>query len=158
MSTKLSNAQVNPEFDNLFSFATEEEKIQHQSEMISLRILSEVEKICEERKIKKKDLADKVGTSRSYITQLFRGNKQVNTYIMAKFENALDICFDIRAQQPDSMEPMIHDREFLTWYIKPSAVNRYPLEFIPGGQFLDKTCDFFNTEIQKTIKQRQIAG
>ncbi len=96
MTTKLNHLNINPEFESLFSFKTEEEKIEHQAQMISYRILSEIEKVCDEKKIKKKDLADMIGTSRSYITQLFNGTKSINTYAMAKFENVLDVTFEIR--------------------------------------------------------------
>jgi transcriptional regulator with XRE-family HTH domain len=96
MSTKLKNMNINPEFEDMLSFKSEEEKIEHEAQMISYRILSELEKMCDERKIKKKDLAEMTGTSKSYITQLFNGTKSINTYIMAKFENALDISFEIK--------------------------------------------------------------
>jgi|GEM_PF-298491 len=105
MNTKLRNVEINPEYADLFSYKTKEEKLEHNAQMISYRILSEVEKVCEEKKIKKKDLAEMVGTSRSYITQLFRGSKQVNTWIMAQFEDALDISFNIKIQSNnDSIE------------------------------------------------------
>jgi transcriptional regulator with XRE-family HTH domain len=98
MTTKLNNMEINPEYGNLFSFADGKERTEHNAQMISFRILSEVEKACEEKNIKKKDLAEMVGTSRSYITQLFRGNKQVNTFILAKIEEALDLSFDIKVR------------------------------------------------------------
>lgn len=98
MITKLNNTDINPKFENLFSFKDNNERTEHNAQMISFRILSEIEKICEEKKIKKKDLAEMVGTSRSYITQLFRGNKQVNTWIMAQLEDALEVSFEIRVK------------------------------------------------------------
>jgi len=108
MNTKLKNVQINPEYADLFSYKTSEDKIEHSAQMISYRILSEVEKLCDEKSIKKKDLAEMVGTSRSYITQLFRGNKQVNTDIMAKFEEALNITFNIKVKlNEDSQEDFL---------------------------------------------------
>lgn len=94
MNTKSNKIVINPAFEDLFSFKNEEEKIEHDASMISFRILSEIEKLCDARQIKKKDLAEMVGTSKSYITQLFNGTKSINTQIMAKFENALDITFE----------------------------------------------------------------
>lgn len=98
MNTKSNKMKINPEYAALFSFGSKKEKIEHNAQMISYRILSEVEKVCEEKNIKKKALAELVGTSRSYITQLFRGTKQVNTEIMARFEDALDISFQIKVK------------------------------------------------------------
>jgi ribosome-binding protein aMBF1 (putative translation factor) len=99
MNIKCNDINVNPEFEDLLSFKSENEKIEHMAQMISFRILSEVEKLCEEKKISKKELAAKVGTSGSYITQLFNGTKSVNTSIMAKLENALDIKFEFNLFQ-----------------------------------------------------------
>lgn len=96
MNTKSSKMIISEEYQDLLSFKSKEEKIEHDAQMISYRILSEIEKVCEERKIKKKDLAEMVGTSKSYITQLFTGAKSINTQIMAKFEDALDITFEVR--------------------------------------------------------------
>jgi transcriptional regulator with XRE-family HTH domain len=66
-------------------------------QMISYRILSEIEKICNDRIISRKELAVLVGVSPSYITQLFRGNRRVNMDFVAKIEHALDIQFEIKA-------------------------------------------------------------
>lgn len=98
MNTKLNKIEVNPEYANLFSFDDRKDKIEHKAQMISYRILSEVERVCDAKKIKKKDLAARVGTSKSYITQLFRGAKQVNTQILARFEEALAISFEIHVK------------------------------------------------------------
>lgn len=98
MNTKLNTVEVNPEYADLFSFSDQKDKIEHKAQMISYRLLSEVERVCEQKKIKKKELAERVGTSKSYITQLFRGAKHVNTQILAKFEDALDISFEIHVK------------------------------------------------------------
>lgn len=96
MSTKSSSTAIQPGFEDLFAFSSEEDKLDHRAQMISYRVLSEVETICEEKGINKKELAEMVNTSASYITQLFRGDKHVNTSIMAKFEEALEMRFEIK--------------------------------------------------------------
>jgi len=97
MTTKLKNIKINPEYKSLGYFDSQEDQIEHEAQMISYRVLSVIEEICEQRNLKKKDLAARIGSSRSYITQLFQGSKSVNTQVMAKFENALDITFEIKA-------------------------------------------------------------
>lgn len=87
--------KLNPKYEPMFSFGTKKEEIAFHSQMISYRILSVVETVCTEKNIRKKDLAALVGTSRSYITQLFRGTKQVNTVMMARFEDALGFSFEV---------------------------------------------------------------
>jgi len=89
-------AAVRKRYKDLFTFKTKEEELEHKAQMISYRFLSEVEKECDKRKISRAELAEMVGTSRSYITQLFRGSKRVNMDVLAKFEDVLGITFQIR--------------------------------------------------------------
>jgi len=110
MNTKSNQIIINPEFKDLFNFENEKEKTEYNAQMISYRILSEVERICEERKLKKKDLALKIGTSKSYITQLFRGNKSINTQVMAKFEDVLNITFEIEAHLNEVNEEFLGEK------------------------------------------------
>jgi ribosome-binding protein aMBF1 (putative translation factor) len=98
MTTKLNKPDVSEEYQDLFAFKNKEEEIEHKAQMISYRVLSEVEKVCEEKKINKKELATMVGFSPSYITQLFRGVKHVNMDVMARFEDALELCFEIKSR------------------------------------------------------------
>ncbi len=138
MNTKLNNMKVNPEYEALFSFGSKKEKIEHDAQMISYRILSEVEKVCEENKINKKTLAEMVGTSRSYITQLFRGTKQVNTDIMARFEEALNISFQIKVK------------------LNKESQKAYPAKQMPVG-FFDRGPVGLNNLIEKK-KQVEIGS
>ena len=66
--------------------------------------LSEIEKVCEERGLLKKDLAGMIGTSPSYITQLFRGNKIINLETIAKIILALNIKFEVSVIKKDQKE------------------------------------------------------
>lgn len=140
MNTKLNNMKINPAFEELFSFGSKNERIEHNSQMISFRILSEVEKLCVEKKIKKKELAEMVGTSRSYITQLFRGTKQINTDIMARFEDVLNMHFEVKIKLND-------EQRRLNWEVQPAVYlsnkSLYPISksgmyYYEGGQH-DKT-------------------
>lgn len=78
---------------------TKAEKIEHDAGMLSLYFLSEVEKVLDERKLTKKALAKKVGTSPSYITQLFRGHKLLSMEMISKIQYALKIKFTVKAEQ-----------------------------------------------------------
>jgi len=92
MSTKKLDTNIQKAFKKESSFDIEFER-----EMLMHRFLSEIEKICEEQNITKKELAEKIGTSASYITQIFRGTKTVNLETLAKFQHALDFKFEISA-------------------------------------------------------------
>lgn len=140
MNMKSNKININPAFEKLFSFKSQHEKNEHNAQMISFRILSEVEKICEDKKIRKKELAKMVGTSPSYITQLFRGTKQVNTEIMARFEEALGISFTITAklneETYDSFWARHMPKDFFTQ--KRIPLNGKIMYYFDGGK-VDKT-------------------
>ena len=74
------------------------ERIEHSAQMIAFRMLSEVERLCEEKNINRTELAKMLGTSKSYITQLFRGHKLLNLTMAAKLELVFNIKFGITAQ------------------------------------------------------------
>lgn len=82
-------------FEELFNSVSEGEQRQHEARMIMYRFLSIVEEEMEQKGWNKKELAERIGTSASYITQLFRGHKLVNLLTLAKIQNALGIQFRI---------------------------------------------------------------
>lgn len=159
MNTKLKNIEINPEFEDLFSFKTNEERIEHKAQMISYRILSEVEKLCEEKKMKKADLAKKVGTSKSYITQLFRGSKQVNTWIMAKFEDALDVSFNIKIQLNDESNEQFLAKQLPAdfFYNKRIPMSGCVMYCFNGNKQKDKTGEIVGL-LETENKSMQKAG
>jgi ribosome-binding protein aMBF1 (putative translation factor) len=115
---KLKN-KINPEFEDLFSFASKEEEIEHDAKMLMFNFLDKVQKIADEKKLSRKELAEKVGTSASYITQLFRGDKLVNMTIIAKFQKELGFKFNISIQSEQEESINENDIEaFLNKIIK----------------------------------------
>lgn len=79
------------DFQELFEFRSREEKEEHDARMLMFRFLSEVEKEMEAQGMTRKELARKIGTSPSYITQLFRGDKMLNFPTIARIQEALGI-------------------------------------------------------------------
>jgi ribosome-binding protein aMBF1 (putative translation factor) len=90
MSPKLKN-----EFKQAMQFKSPEEKVEHDSKILMFKFLSIIEEEMEKRNMNKKDLAIELGTSASYITQLFRGTKNVNLIKLAQFQRLFNIEFDI---------------------------------------------------------------
>ena len=87
-------------FEDLFKENSETET-SHDAEQIMFRFLSEIERIVQEKtgeKIKKKELAQALKTSPSYITQLFNGDKLINLITLAKLQDVFDVTFDIAAK------------------------------------------------------------
>ena len=96
MTTKLKNNEdIKTAFDQLFSKLSEKDKLENDANVLMFQFLSIIETKCEELGLNRKQLAAKVGTSASYITQLFRGDKFVNMITLAKFQKALGLEFKI---------------------------------------------------------------
>jgi transcriptional regulator with XRE-family HTH domain len=95
---------ISNEFEGFFSFKNEKEELKHEAYMIMFRFLSELEKVLAKGDtLKKKELADKLGVSSSFITQLFNGNKLMNLTMLAKIQEVFNITFDIKARSNDSL-------------------------------------------------------
>lgn len=89
---------IAPGAESLFNFKSKEEELTHEAKMIMFRFLSEFEKLNLHKPIKKKDLAQAIGTSASFITQLFQGDKLVSLQTLAKLQDAYDFTFEIQAK------------------------------------------------------------
>ena len=97
----MSKKEIKKSFDDIFDNSSFQDNLEHEAQMLMFRFLSEVERIAEQRGIKnRKDLANLVGVSASYLTQLFRGNKKLNFETVAKFQKALNIVFEVKAGNP----------------------------------------------------------
>jgi ribosome-binding protein aMBF1 (putative translation factor) len=97
MTTRKSSTQnqIKSSFDELFKSFTDEELLEQEARLLSFQFLSEIESAMERQRMSKKELAEKVNTSASYITQLFRGDRLANFNILAKIQRALDLKFEI---------------------------------------------------------------
>lgn len=93
---------VAPGFESLFAHKSEEEALEHEARMIMARFLSEMEKVASEKKLKKADIAKAIGTSASFITQLYRGDKLINLTTLAKLQVAYDFTFEVKAKENSS--------------------------------------------------------
>jgi ribosome-binding protein aMBF1 (putative translation factor) len=96
MNTKSNHQKkIKEVFDQLLNSFTEEEKIESDARLIMFRFLDIIERKREQSGWTRKQLAKQVGTSASYITQLFRGDKLINMITLAKFQKVLNFEFDI---------------------------------------------------------------
>lgn len=93
-----SSEDIRKAFQKLFE-KTPEEQIEHRALMLSYIFLSEVEKTSARKGWTRKKLAAEIGTSPSYLTQLFRGDRLLNFKTIAKIEQALGIRFTLRTEE-----------------------------------------------------------
>lgn len=80
-------------FESLFeNFENDYEK---EAKIIASKILSEISEIADRKDLKRKNIANLIGTSASYLTQLYRGNKILNLVTLAKLKNKLNLNIEI---------------------------------------------------------------
>ena len=93
MNTKLKN-----EFMKSLQFSGQEDKIEHDAKILMFKFLSIVEDEMSIRGMSKKELANLLNTSPSYVTQLFRGTKTINLLKLAQLQNLFSIEFEIQTK------------------------------------------------------------
>ncbi len=94
MNTR-SLKEMQNEFDSIFNFENKEDKWEVEAKILASKFLSIIQKELEKNDGNRKELAESIGTSASYITQLFRGNKYPNFLTLAKIKDVLNIDFNI---------------------------------------------------------------
>ena len=101
MNTNLNDNkdEIREAFNSMLTFTDKNEEVEHEAAMIMFQFLSEITKVMEDKKISKKDLAKIIGTSPSYITQLFRGDKLINFKTLAKIQRGLDTKFEVKIKK-----------------------------------------------------------
>lgn len=94
MNTR-SLKEMHNEFDSIFNFENKEDKWEVEAKILVSKFLSIVQKELDKNNGNRKELAEAIGTSASYISQLFRGNKMPNFLTLAKMKDVLNIEFSI---------------------------------------------------------------
>ena len=93
----MKNKSTKEKLDAAFNIGEE-----HNSEFgainLAYHFISLIDEEMIRQKMTKRELAQKVGTSPAYITQLFRADRMPNFKILAKMQEALGIRFEIRAK------------------------------------------------------------
>lgn len=79
--------------DELLSFKSNEEKLNFDVNVIQLDILHEVNKMMEAEGMTKKELADKLGKSKSFVSQLFAVDKKLNFKMIAQLQQIFNAKF-----------------------------------------------------------------
>lgn len=102
-NSRMNDEDIKAAFGSLFENRTEQERREYAAQMLSFRYLSEIERLMQAFGMTKRRLAEMVGTSPSYITQLFRGDRLLNFDMLARMEEALSVKFTVEARQPEAL-------------------------------------------------------
>jgi len=116
------NDKILNAFNEIFDNLSEQDKLENEAKLIMFRFLDIVERKRKKKNWSRKELAKKLGTSASYITQLMRGDKLINMLTLAKMQRVLNIKFDIselvsyQEQTEDKKPPIANGKGF--WVYK----------------------------------------
>lgn len=121
---------IQTEFLGLMAFSSPEEEIEFKASLLAMQFLGLADQKMKELNLSKKELAAMIGTSASFITQMFRGDRNPNWNILAKMSKALELEFKVMT------EDLINERiqEGLTDYHKKWVKTRQ-YEQLKGFQF-----------------------
>lgn len=81
---------------DLLGFENSEEKFEFQKEILSLKFVKVIENFLAQNKISKKEFANAMDYSPSYVSQIFCAHKYVNMDFLVKSQNVLNLPFDIK--------------------------------------------------------------
>ena len=95
----MTSEEIKKQFEELLTFKSEEDCIELKEKELVFSFLAEFDRAMEKDNISKKELAKLIGTSASYITQLFRGDRTPNFRNVAKMLSALKLDFEIKLKE-----------------------------------------------------------
>ncbi|MCA1752673.1 MAG: helix-turn-helix domain-containing protein [Cryomorphaceae bacterium] len=98
-------------YDDLVSSLSEADHLEIEAGVLALNFIAILDEAMEAQDISKKELAKRIGTSPSFITQVFRGNRKPNWEFLAKAQRALGVRFEISTKEKlnEWLEDEIHE-------------------------------------------------
>lgn len=122
---------------DLFSFETDDEKLEFEAKQLHLSIMFKVKELMDEKGWNKSDLANALGVKKPHITKLFAAEKFLNIKMMAKIETVFGINFNIDVMKKIDLNKYnnknlinIHDYSKLPKYSNAEIVNND--EYLPA--------------------------
>lgn len=86
-------------FDSLFD--NHEVDYNIEAKVLASKVLSEITTIIDKKNLNRKSVAELIGTSASYLTQLYKGTKLLNFITLAKLKDKLDLDFEIKVKEKE---------------------------------------------------------
>ena len=85
--------------DEILSSISTNDKYDVDAKLIMAQFINGILSTMESTEVNRKDLAGKIGTSASFITQVFKGTKSINFLTLAKIQEALNIKFTVSVKK-----------------------------------------------------------
>lgn len=101
--------------EELLKFENEEDRIDVKASFIQLDILDVVKSLMKEKNISRTELAEKLKKSKSFVSQLFSGDKALNLKMIAQFQEIFDAKFvpSFKYYSEYALEKQISKKNFL---------------------------------------------
>ncbi|MBU2492653.1 MAG: helix-turn-helix transcriptional regulator [Bacteroidetes bacterium] len=101
--------------EELLRFENEEDRIDVKASFIQLDILAEIKNLMTEKNISRTELAEKLKKSKSFVSQLFSGDKALNLKMIAQFQEIFDAKFipSFKDYSEYTLEKQISKKNFL---------------------------------------------
>lgn len=126
-----NNQQIMQELESLLNFGSENEKLELEAELLHLKFVGVIEELMEQENITKAELAERLSTSKSYITQLFTGDKLFNMKTLVKLQRALNFNFKVDADRKKPFFKVVECNKFRKRFgldqVKKGLGVKYPL-------------------------------
>ncbi len=89
---------ISQQFSELLTSKSDERQLKRDSKILMDSFLSEIERLYKDDGLNRKELAEKIKISESYVSQVFNGKKPLNFITLAKIKKALDIRFRVTGE------------------------------------------------------------
>jgi len=117
-SSEKNIQKIDQSFDDFF--VEFENDFENEAKIIASKILSDIKEITDKKDLNRKDISELLGTSPSYLTQLYRGNKLLNLITLAKLKNKLDLKVDISISEN-------HYNDFSETFDYHNLIKKFPV-------------------------------
>lgn len=136
--------KIDQSFDDFF--VEFENDFETEAKVIASKMLSDIKEITDKKDLSRKDIAELLGTSPSYLTQLYRGNKLLNLVTLAKLKNKLDLKVDISISEN-------HYNDFSETYDYQNLIKKFPVNGQNISWIVLKNLNTENSNNNNTIEK-----
>ncbi len=140
----MTSENIKKQFDELSKEAINANKYQIEADLLAARFIDIIIQQIETKNITRKELAKMIGTSASYITQVFSADKTINFITLAKIKDVLGIDFAISLK--GSFEDSLND-EYLEKTIFCNSEGFWKLSKMPVVEVNKKYVEFNKEKI-----------
>ncbi len=83
--------------NQMLEFKSNKEKGRLEEELLSLKFIATLEELLEQNDVNRTELAQILESSKSYVSQVFSGEKMLNIRTLAKIQRELNVSFKLYA-------------------------------------------------------------